>query len=585
MADHAEPGVTGLRCCVTLVDELARCGVDHAVVSPGSRSTPLALALHAHPDIAVHVHLDERSAGFVALGVSRATGAPAVVVTTSGTAAAELHPAIVEAGLAGQPLIALTADRPPELRDVGAPQSIDQNRLFGGSVRWFHDPGVPDAAGAPTWRSLAARVVMEATGPTPGPVHLNLPLREPLLPASLSPGDALPEPEPGRSERRPWHRRLTTDEPEDDLLDALASGLAGRRGVIVAGGDIDDPAAVVELAAVLDFPVIADPRSGCRVPAARTISHADALLRHPPTAQRLAPEVVVRFGGPPASKVLARWLAEVGGWQVAVDSSGRVADPDRVVAAFVHAAPGRVATGIVSRLAGAPSDSAPEGWSASWSQADAVAAEAIRGELAGRDEPTEPGIARDVFASVPDGGELVVSSSMPVRDLEWWSTPREGVRVHANRGANGIDGVISTAVGVALTGARTAVLVGDVAFVHDTNALAGVVARGVDLTIVVVDNDGGGIFSFLPQADQLPTAAFDELFGTPHGVDLQLLAAAHDVITIDVHDPRLVGPTVAASMGEVGVRVVRIRTQRASVARVHAELHAAVATALDRLRA
>jgi 2-succinyl-5-enolpyruvyl-6-hydroxy-3-cyclohexene-1-carboxylate synthase len=280
----------------TLVDEWARAGVRHAVVAPGSRSTPLALALLADDRLRVHVVLDERSAGFYALGVGAATGVPAVVLTTSGTAAVELHPAVVEASYAGVPVVAVTADRPWELRDVGAPQTIDQAALFGGAVRWFADPGVADAAAAGAWRSLASRAVVEAVAGH-GPVHLNLPFRDPLVAA---PGP-LP---PGRPDGAPFHRFDSTSATRSVPL--LLSEATVARGVVVAGRGADRIGDVVGWARERGWPVLADPLSGCRVPDDHVVARFDPVLRCDAFAAAAAPDLVVRVGAPPASKVLGR---------------------------------------------------------------------------------------------------------------------------------------------------------------------------------------------------------------------------------------------------------------------------------------
>lgn len=581
MTDAARPQDTQATFCATLVDEWARCGVTDAVVCPGSRSTPMALALAADDRIAVHVHHDERSGSYVALGLGSASGRPALLLTTSGTGAVELHPAVVEAHQASVPLIALTADRPPELHHVGAPQTVEQDHLFGGAVRWFADPGVPDAAASASWRSLAARGVAEATTGVagPGPVHVNLPFREPLVGAA----GQLP---PGRPDGAPWHttvgRRAAVDRLGTARLEEL---LDADRGVIVAGAGSGDPAVVRALADATGWPILADPQSGCRQPVGRAVAAYDAILRHEPTAQRLRPDVVLRLGAPPASKVLGQWVAESRAVQVAVDPHGRWFDPDHAAAHVLHADPGAVCQALV-HLVGGRAD-ANVAWSAAWTDAGARADAGIASTLARHDEPTEPGVARDVAGALPDGSTLVVSSSMPIRDLEWYAAARDGLRVLSNRGANGIDGVVSTGVGAALaargTGAATVVLVGDVAFLHDTNALLGLVARDVDLTIVVVDNDGGGIFSFLPQAEALEVDRFEQLYGTPHGVDLPALAAAHGLTTVEPASGDDVAEAVLASVGAGGARIIRVRTDRSANVAVHDEVHAAVAAALDGL--
>jgi len=578
VTDSPSPADAAATFCATLADEWVRAGVTDVVLSPGSRSTPIALAVADESRLRLHVHHDERSAGFVAIGLGLATGVPAVAITTSGTAAVELHPAVVEAHQARVPVIACTADRPPELHDVGAPQTVDQTRLFGPAVRWFAAPGVPDPAAAASWRSLAARSVAEArgegTGGPPGPVHLNLAFREPLVGRAA----ALPPARPGAD---PWHTadrgRITVTRHGMERLGAL---LDAQRGVIVAGAGCGNPEAVFDLARATGWPVLADPRSGCRVPQGNVVAAFDALLRHGAFARAQRPSAVLRLGQLAASKELGQWLAACGGRQVAVHPDGRWVDPDHTVDHVVHADPTAVCTAL-ARTIGDPDPA----WLAAWRTADDAARAAIDDVLAGHPEPTEPGIARDALATMPADATLVVSSSMPVRDLEWFGAPRTGVRVLANRGANGIDGVVSTAVGVALSSppaapSATVALLGDIAFLHDTNGLLGLADRDVDLTLVVVDNDGGGIFSFLPQAEALPAEQFERLYGTPHGVDLAVLAAAHGIMTIEPTGAADVGPAIAASIAAGGARLVRVRTDRTANVAVHREINAAVARRL-----
>ena len=542
--------------CATLVDEWVRLGVRHAVVAPGSRSTPMAVALATNPDVTVHVVHDERVAGFVAVGIGL-EGVPAVLLCTSGTAAANFHPAVVEAGLSDVAMLVVTADRPPELRDVGAPQTIDQTHLFSRSVRWFHDPGVPDAAGAPSWRSLAFRASNAALH---GPVHLNLPFREPLtgMPSELPKASArVPMPPVGSG-----------------AATRGSSGVAGRfdagaaadrqRGVIVAGGRSGVSAdRIAALADSTGWPVLADPTSGARsLPTA--VTTFDSLLRHREFADAHTPEVVVRIGRPPASRVLAEWIARSSSVVVQVGGPG-VVDPGHDVA-FVCS---------IDDLGGIRGATGTN-WTARWRHAEKRAIEAIEASFAADESLTEPAVAHVVAESLPDDVGLVVASSMPVRDLEWFGGSR--ARAHSNRGANGIDGVVSTALGRALTGTPTVALVGDIAFVHDSNALVGLTERPADLRIVVVDNDGGGIFSFLPQATALPADQFETLLGTPHGTDIEGLARAHGITasTIDI------AGQLAEQLIRPGPWLVRIPTNRAENVTVHERLHAAVAVALNR---
>jgi 2-succinyl-5-enolpyruvyl-6-hydroxy-3-cyclohexene-1-carboxylate synthase len=549
--------------CATLVDEWVRAGVTDAVVAPGSRSAPLALAFADRPEIRLHVHLDERSAAFLALGLGLATGRPAVLLCSSGTAGAHFHAAVIEAHHAEVPLLVCTADRPPELRDVGAPQTIDQSHLYGRAVRWFTDPGVPDDANRQHWRSLGARAAADAVGPPSGPVHLNLPFREPLV----GDPDELPA---GRAAGRPWHEvGVGWPRLDDGAADVLAERLEAQRGVIVVGGGGGDPEAVHRLAAATHWPVLADPRSGARLREPTTVGAFDAIVRHARFAADHTPTVVLRLGAPPASKVLAQWLAGSGAVQVQVGASPVWVDADHTAALRVVADPTDVCQALEKRLRGATGTP----WLARWQEAERRAQAAID-TVVGGGTVTEPGVARQVLAAVAPGTDIVCSSSMPIRDIEWYGRPRDDVRVLANRGANGIDGVVSTALGVALARRTpTVLLIGDVALLHDSNGLLGAMARAVDLTVVCLDNDGGGIFSFLPQA-ALPQERFELLFGTPHGVDLRALAAVHGVPTVP-----WAGLAEALCTGW-GVRLVHVRTERQANVAAHEAINRAVAAAL-----
>lgn len=539
--------------CSTLVDQWIRLGVRHAVVAPGSRSTPMAIALTERPEMQVHVVHDERVAGFVALGLGvspgdASAGVPALLLCTSGTAAANFLPAVAEAGLSHIPMIVLTADRPEELRGVGAPQTIDQIELYGAHVRWFHDPGVPDAATAAEWRALAHTAWSESAA---GPVQLNLPFREPLVGSPLPlPAPAEPPPEP----RRPEH--------SDPVPEVVRTG----RGVILVGGFSGiAPESVVELQHATGWPIIADPQSGMRN--VSDVCTIDALLRVTGIADRFLPDVIVRVGRPSTSKVLAQWTARPEPTLIQVGGPGRI-DPSRTVAAIC---------GIDDLIAATNGRPVADGWLDEWRRLDAVAWAAIERALMASESLTEPGVAHTLAGNVPEGATVTVSSSMPVRDVEWYggATPW----VHANRGANGIDGVVSTSLGRGLQRPDTPsfVLIGDLAFVHDSNALVALGGRGIDLRIVVVDNDGGGIFSFLPQSKLLAAERFEQLFGTPLGTDVLGLAAAHGIGTATV----TTSDELIAQLDRPGPWVCRIPSERAANVIVHDEIHAAVADAVQ----
>ena len=581
--------------CAVLCDEWARAGVTDAIVCPGSRSTPLVAALDAEPRIRVTVVLDERSGGFTALGCGLATGRPAVVVTTSGTASVELHPAIVEAGQGYVPLIAVTTDRPPELHHVGAPQTVEQTGLFGPVVRWAVDPGVPELTSAGMWRSISARSVAEAVASPsgPGPVHVNLPFREPLL----GDGAAVDVP-PGREGGGLWHAVASNPPavPPADAVELLRRHARGR-GLIVAGHGADHGGpghgadAVVQLAEMLGWPLLADPRSGCRVPSGSVVSTADALLRTPEVSG-WTPDLVLRIGAPWASKVLNQWLAGLpaGVPQVLVDPWGRWADPERKASLLVRSTARALSDAIRSCSGGGPDGGSGSGsgrtdWASGWAEVEKVARRAIDGLLGSGSEleMSEPAVAGAVLEAVPAGGSVVVSSSMPVRDVEWYGPPVVGRRVLSNRGANGIDGVVSTAVGAALgRGAEagpTLALLGDLAFVYDAGALLWSSQRPLDLRLVVVDNDGGGIFSFLPQASALPPDRFERYWGTPHGLDLVAVAAAYGARAERVTTRQELGRFLSGP-GDTGAKVAVVPSERRANVTAHDRLNAAVAEAV-----
>jgi 2-succinyl-5-enolpyruvyl-6-hydroxy-3-cyclohexene-1-carboxylate synthase len=573
----------------TLVDEWVRAGVSRAVVCPGSRSTPLAVALAAEPAVEVTVRLDERSAAFTALGIGLVTGRPALVVTTSGTAAAELHAAVVEADLGGVPLIACTADRPPELHDVGAPQTIDQTHLFGRSPRWFCDPGVPAEASRSTWRSLAARSVAEATsGPDgPGPVHLNLPFREPLL-GDASRAGGIP---PGRAHGRPWHVVV----PPSGGLDASSLSslvhtgpvLPGSLGLIMAGAGCGDPNAVRALSQALAWPLLAEPRSGARGDGPNVIAAADGILRSSEFAGAHRPAIVLHLGQPWVSKVVNQFLAEcssLGSTTMVVDPTGRWSDPGHSVDLFVRSDPTPFCAAVLDALGQLPPtghDSGRDTWLDDWARAERQAQSAIDRLSVGLSEPT---LARHLMAALPDGVTLIVSSSMPVRDLEAFGGPRRSpVRTVANRGANGIDGVVSTALGVAMAAdGPTVALVGDLAFLHDVSALVRADTFSPALTVVVADNGGGGIFSFLAPASALDRSTFDTLFGTPQAHDLTTVAEGFGWPVDDVADLAGLESALGRRVGSGGLSVIRVRLPaRSENVDRHAAINAAIAAAVD----
>jgi len=577
----------------TFVDELVRGGVTDAVVAPGSRSAPLALALAGDGRVSVHVLLDERSAAGFALGAAKASGRPSVLCCTSGTATAHFHWAVLEAHHARVPLIVCTADRPPELQGVGAAQTIDQTRLYGDAVRWFHDPGPPaDTAGAGgRWREVAARAVVAATGSPAGPVHVNLPFREPLVPTGAPLVDA-----PGRPDGAAWVAAQPSDRtpdrtPDHSMVQALADAVrAAPRGLLVAGWGADVGVETASrFVAAAGWPIIADPLSGLRA-GEHAVSTYDALLRAPEFADAHRPELVVRVGAPLTSNVAGQWLERADATWL-VDRDGIWLDPSRTATTRLDAEAGVLLEAVAELLEAEPAPGSSPGpdaslasWLDEWFTAERLARRAIDDACDALDEPFEGRVARDVVGALVDGSTLVVASSMPVRDVEGFAVPRAGIRFLANRGVNGIDGFVSTALGVAAggDGGPVVALLGDLCFLHDTNGLLGARDRGLDATFVVVDNDGGGIFSFLPQGAPavVEPGRFEELFGTPHGIDLAAVAALHGLPCAVVDRASDVGPAVEDAVQAGGVRVVLVRTDRhVNVAR-HEAVWDAVRTAI-----
>ena len=546
----------------------------HAVISPGSRSTPLALAISACSSIAVHIFHDERSASFAALGIALETKTPAILLCTSGTAAAEFHAAAVEAHHAEVPMLLCTADRPPELQGVGASQTIDQQNLYGVASRLFVDAGIADDVASDTWRDLARRCLEFACGLSPGPVQINFPFREPLI------GNAKELPKVVDS--RPLVRSAASM-PSEKEIQVVIHELRNIRGVILAGSGSPPFDSVARLATALGWPIIADPRSGCRIHGhddVVVVGAADSILRYNEFAADNRPAVVLRLGEPPVSKVVNAWLRESAAHYIAVSATPRVIDPDRIVARHVVAPIGQWCDEVaisLDRSKEVSSSSESNLWLASWRDGQALAESAIDSVLSKGDAISEPIVARLLSQCAQQGSRVVLSSSMPVRDYEWFASPNRGVEVFCNRGVSGIDGVVSTAVGIALaSGATTYLLIGDVAMLHDANGLISLSQRNADLRIVCVDNNGGGIFSFLPQATSLDNGRFEKLFGTPHDSDLQALAAAHGIASRTVTTTSELRAAIAVR----GPQFVRVATDRRANVSAHDQINAAVATAL-----
>jgi 2-succinyl-5-enolpyruvyl-6-hydroxy-3-cyclohexene-1-carboxylate synthase len=569
-----------------MVEELARCGVRHAAVAPGSRSTPLALALWRQPAIQVAVIVDERSAGFFALGAAQASGQPAAVLCTSGTAAANLHPAVCEADEAGVPLIVLTADRPPELRGIGAGQTIDQLKLYGSAVRWFCEVGTHDAddAGLLHYRSVACRAYAAARGdPRPGPVHLNVAWRDPLGPEP-HPEDVTATSElalDGRGER-PLTAVPGPGAPQasEALIDVMVGHVRDdyRRGIIVCGRQLDSGLAepLARLAAACGYPILAEPTSQLRLGAhdrSLVVSHYDAISRLRPSA--LEPELVLRFGDMPTSKALRQWLTALAdSRQLIVDGEFGWNEPTRSADVVMRVDPKGLARGMSAAL----SEEADRQWAKGWRDADDAAAAAIADAMAEESTLTEPGVHAALGSAYRDGDLVYTASSMPIRDQEaFLPALPTAVRFLCNRCANGIDGLISSGLGAAAATGRPAwIVTGDLGLYHDMNGLAAIRETTAPVRVVVLNNDGGGIFEFLPQAGEIDRDEFEAILGTPLGIDPARVAELHGLRHVLVDDL-----ADLATAAEVGTAIIEIPVDRQRNVEVHQRIADRAAEALS----
>ncbi len=569
------------------VDELARCGMRAACTSPGSRSAPLVLTLAREERITCHSHVDERCAGFFAVGLAKASHAPVAVACTSGTAAAELLPAAIEAREARVPLLLLTADRPAELRESGAGQAIDQLKLFGSAAKWFFEIELADAGAQQLrWiRTLACRAYWTALEGRPGAVHLNFPLREPLVT-----DDPLPADGTGRPGGDPYVRRAPTvlasagSQPSVELATLIGST---RRGVVVAGRhERDTPLAdaAARFCERSGWPLLADPLSGARRGSA-AIAHYDALLRDRRFAATHSPELVLRVGDLPVSKPLRSWLAGLGDVpQVALDPEGAWQDPAAMLSDSLAIEPVAALAALAGAPGGAPSTESD--WLASWRSADELSAEAILGVLAS-DTLNEPALAAELGVLLPQAATLFVASSMPVREIEtFWPVRPDPPRVLCNRGANGIDGTVSSAFGAAACSeGPTLLLIGDVALAHDIGGLLAASRLELTLTIVLVDNGGGGIFDFLPVSRASMAHerdAYGRHIATPTGLDFARAAALYELAYEPVQSiPELRAALESALAPQVDSTIVHVHTHRAANVRLHRRAWRAVSDALN----
>ena len=538
------------------VSGLVSTGVKDVVISPGSRSTPLALLMAENRELDVYINIDERSSGFFALGLAKASGKPAVLLCTSGTAAANYYPAVAEADISRVPLIVLTADRPHELRDVGAPQTIDQIGMYGSHVRWFHEAAPPGPGQDRYAFSLGVRAVKEATNLNSGPVHLNFPLREPLIP-NLDPD--------------PFAKTFQSLEiatgnlslPADTIKKITALIQEKEKGLIICG-EIRHPGfskAVRELAAHTGYPVLADPLSQLRSDTAddpHIIDSYDAILKSEQAADRLKPDIIIRFGSMPVSKPLTLYLKR---WadipHIIVDGGAGWRDPQNLGTMMVHCDEAAFCKEITAHLP----KSGRSGWLETWSDLDRLAKKTIAAYLKTIDDMDEGKTVYELAGLLPDGSTIFAGNSMPIRDVDtFFHKTNKTIYITGNRGANGIDGVLSAATGVARYRQPLYLIIGDLSFFHDLNGLFAAKRNHIPINIILINNDGGGIFSFLPQSKL--DRHYELLFGTPTGLDFSQGVKMFGGTYAKPETWAEFRSLIKKSTEQKGINVIEIRTDR-----------------------
>jgi 2-succinyl-5-enolpyruvyl-6-hydroxy-3-cyclohexene-1-carboxylate synthase len=573
--EHQEIMTTYL---AAFIRQLSAMGIRYAVVSPGSRSTPIAMLLAEHPDFKIYMDIDERSAAFFALGLAKEKRKPVVLLCTSGTAAANYYPAVVEANISRVPLIVLTADRPHELRNVGAPQAIDQIRLYGTHVKWFEEMPLPETGEEVLQfvRQTAARAVVTALQQPAGPVHLNFPLREPLVPV-LKPSPFAGEVPVPAIENFSGTLRLS-----EETVEIVAKEIREKdRGLIICG-PIDIPGfaeAVVALSEKTGYPVLADPlsqlRSG-RHGKERIIENYDSLLKDPKWAGRLAPNVVIRFGAMPVSKPLTLLLKKVktaahyivdggNGWRDPVKRGTTVVYSDEID--FCKKLSNIIVMNPVSE------------WFTMWEKLNQQARQIVTASLEVEKTFDEGKTVTELAAALPDGSTLFVGNSMPIRDVDtFFQATDKKIRILANRGANGIDGVVSSATGVSAGCGKAFLLIGDLSFFHDLNGLLMTKMHKLNLCVILINNNGGGIFSFLPQADE--PEKFEQLFGTPTDLAFEYAVKMYGGSYIQPQNWDQFRAALSEYKG--GLQVIEVRTNRAKNVETHRKIWLQVSREMER---
>ena len=587
------------------VDELQRAGVRNVVICPGSRSTPLAMAFAAQPGMRIWMQVDERSAAYFGLGMAKRLRQPVALLCTSGTAAANFMPAVVEAKLTHVPLLVLTADRPHELRDNGAPQSIDQNRLYGTFVKWFVEVALPEATNAALRyiRTIASRAAASVQANPAGPVHLNFPFREPLTPEPI-PGQSLPPVAQrdlvawqGRPNNAPFVevREVPPGAPAATTIEYMMDMVRGaRRGLIIVGPN-DDPALIepiVRLAHHLGYPILADPLSQLRCgdhDQVMVLSSYDAFLRIDSFIESAQPELILRFGAMPVSKPLLLYLKRYASCPlVIIDGHGGWEEPTQLASELFHTNPAALCQSLLTVLnqdnrSEKLQSSVSQTWLSTWQDADKLTRQTLQHAIQDFNELFEGRVFTELASLLPDGTTLYAGNSMPVRDLDtffWCSEHR--IRIMGNRGASGIDGVVSSALG-ASAGAgpneSTVLVLGDLSFFHDLNGLLAARLHQLNLTIVLINNDGGGIFSFLPQAAY--PEHFEQLYGTPTGLDFRLAVQMYGGQFQEGDGWEQFRKAVSRGLHTGGLHVIEVPTERTSNVKMHRQLWEVIAKTLN----
>ncbi|MGX1192437.1 2-succinyl-5-enolpyruvyl-6-hydroxy-3-cyclohexene-1-carboxylic-acid synthase [Metabacillus sp. SLBN-84] len=554
-------------------DELAKAGVTEAVISPGSRSTPMAMLMAEHPDINIHLMIDERSAGFFALGLSKMLNKPVALLCTSGTAAANYYPAVVEAFYSRVPLLILTADRPHELRDVGAPQAIDQIHFFGRYAKWFADMAIPEQTeGMLAYsRMMAARAAGKAMSSPAGPVHLNLPFREPLIP------DFDLEDIWKNGSGRTHHVTIKPGQAvlQDLEIERIAEMLSGKEKGLIVCGEIRDPLftdAVLKLSAALKYPILADPLSNLRTGShdkSAVIDGYDAFMKDDELANELKPDVILRFGAMPVSKPLFLFLKrspEI--LQLVVDGQGGFREPTLLASEMLECDE----SWFCESLSGRVSTAENEQWLKTWQQTNSTARKILSSPEDGPDDLFEGKVFTELQKAMPEKSHMFVGNSMPIRDADnYFLNSNKNISVHANRGANGIDGVVSTALGMSAgTEDPLFLVIGDLSFYHDMNGLLAAKMHKLDMTVILLNNDGGGIFSFLPQSKE--EKHFETLFGTPTGLHFQHAASLYDAAYTQPETWEAFRDDVENAARRKGLNIIEVRTNRHSRVTIHRNL-------------